>query len=149
MNDNKITTRPGSVTGRTVDALKSVLEDAGMNVSNAHIYLPHKRENGVYWIAIGTYCGQLIAVHGMSVAGTCVRNGMVITAGAVWQAVANSTRSRGKAAKIDYGNALAWPAEPMVDRIEKCIETIIGNGMTTEAFADKLRKKAADMKGGK
>lgn len=150
MSDDQIKTRQGSIPGKTMDALKGVLEAAGLHIQNVHIYLPHNRQNGVFWVAVGAHDGEVIAIHGMSIAGTSVRNGMVITRheGTLWQALANRTRSRGKSAKVDYGNAIDWAAEPMVDRLAKCVESLIGHDLVSEATADKLRKKITAMKEG-
>lgn len=152
MNQDQIETKQSSISGKTADALKNVLELASIAIDNGpHIYLPHKRENGVYWVAVGKYMGETIAIHGMSIAGDSVRNGMVITrhSGTLWQAVANKQRTRGKVARANYGNALEWPAEPMIDRLARCLEAFYGHDLLSDAATDKLRKKLTAMKEGR
>lgn len=145
---DSIMTKPRSIPGKTRDALIAALEDVGIAVDNAFIYLPHKRENGVFWIAVGTRDKDVIAIHGKSIAGNSVKNGMVIThqSGTLWTAVANSRKPRRGPKAVSYGNALTWDKEPMVDRLAKCVECILGHEMLLGATAEKLRRKMAEIK---
>lgn len=64
MND-KIQVNPGRKATTTGESIENALAEAGIVLDSAPIiYMPQKRQNGVYWLALGKRDGAAIAIHG-------------------------------------------------------------------------------------
>ena len=89
-----------------------------------------------------------IAIHGKGVAALAVKQGMVLTRyeGNLWHAVANSVRPRRKPPTEELGNALQWEAEPMIDRLNKCLGVLVGYDLVTDAVHKKIRDQISELR---
>lgn len=149
MSNNKIQVNPGRKASTTGESIENALAEAGIVLDSAPvIYMPQKRVNGVYWLALGKRNGDAIAIHGKGVAAMAVKQGMVLTRyeGNLWHAVANSVRPRRKPPTEELGNAIMWPAEPMIDRINRCMGVIEGFVQLTEAVQKKIRDQISELR---
>lgn len=147
--DDKIQVNPGRKCSTTGESLENALNEAGIVLDSAPvIYMPHKRVNGVYWLALGKRDGDAIAIHGKGVAALAVKQGMVLTRyeGNLWHAVANSVRPRRKPPTEELGNALQWEAEPMIDRLNKCLGVLVGYDLVTDAVHKKIRDQISELR---
>jgi len=149
MNSDKIRVNPGRKASTTGESIENALAEAGIVLDSAPIiYMPQKRQNGVYWIALGKRDGAAIAIHGRGVASLAVKQGMLLTRyeGNLWHAAANSIRPRRKPPTEQLGNAIQWDAEPMIDRLNKCLGVLVGYDLVTEAVQKKIRDQISELR---
>jgi len=149
MNSDKIRVNPGRKASTTGESIENALAEAGIVLDySPTIYMPQKRVNGVYWIALGKKDGDPIAIHGRGVASLAVKQGMLLTRyeGNLWHAAANSIRPRRKPPSEQLGNAIQWDAEPMIDRLNKCLGVLVGYDLVTEAVQKKIRDQISELR---
>jgi len=146
---DKIRVNPGRKANTTGESIENALAEAGIVLDySPTIYMPQKRVNGVYWIALGKKDGDPIAIHGRGVASLAVKQGMLLTRyeGNLWHASANSIRPRRKPPSEQLGNAIQWDAEPMIDRLNKCLGVLVGYDLVTEAVQKKIRDQISELR---
>lgn len=130
--------------GTTSDSISRCLELAGFIVDTVVIYLPHKRENGVFWIALVKDTNkEPLAIHGRDVGSKCVRHGMVLTPhdGNLWHANPNPHKPVREPVNEPEPNSLRWEAEPLCERLQRILGVLLANECITKTMADIVQQR--------
>lgn len=130
--------------GTTNDSISRCLESAGFVIDTVVVYLPHKRESGVCWIALVKDINRNpLAIHGRDVATKCVRHGMVLThhEGNLWHAHANRNKPAREPVNEPEPNSLKWEAEPLCERLQRILGVLLANECITRSMADAIQQR--------